>query len=1066
MRPLSKLGFDYRKLVLFVVLLGMIAGAFRYFTMPSREDPYLLIRSAIVSATHPGLSAERMEQLVARPLEEQIITVPEIEEVITTVQEGVVIVQVNAYFAAKNLDRVWDEVAEAVEAARRDMPPTLESLAVDDDFGDVAVVTAALRSADFTDDELFDFAQYARNRLIAVPGTRKVEIVGAPEQRVYLQVDQEKLAAAGVSAADITRALEARNVTLPGGEVILPDRRLPLEPSGLLQTVADIESVLVRPSDPRLQGRPVPLVELAEVTRGLAEPMRQKAFYQGEPAIVLSVVQNATESAIDYGARAVEEIDAIRADLPVGVELDTITVQAEQVKSAVYGVSFSVLQTLGVVSLCCVIFLGLRTGLVVGSIVPIVVLLTIAGMSVWGIPLQRMSLATIVIALGLLVDNGIVVAEDFKRRLGEGVDREDAIGQTSRELALPLLSSSLTTMIFFLPLALAPNESSEYTRSISQVIILSLSISWVIAMLVTPTLCYWFVKPPRASEGKKPRLVQRGFDWLEERYETLLLVLIRGRWIFLGVIVAGFAGGMWLMSRVPAQFFPNSDRQQVLVYLDLPEGVSTIQTEAAMQTVLATIDDDALFPDFQDAAGYVGFGGPRFVLSLQPVDPGPNVGFAVVNIDGLDNVGTHIADLQNELERRLPDALIRVTKMFLGPSDPNVLQLQVRGPDAGHIVSIADRVADLLAAQDGSNYVFTDWRNPTTKLVIDIDQEQAQLLGFTGTDIARQVAQLTQGQVLTHLYEGDEKIPIVMRARDGQRNSADYLENIILYSPQTAAPVRLATLADIRPEGQWGRIKRENLERAVIIETSNLLTSPEDFVPVLQPKLDEIRQDLKPGHTLAFDGAVGESGEAQGAIASRAPLAFGLIIVLLLAQFNSFRAMIIVMVILPLSIIGAAIGLTVMNAPFGFMVILGLFALFGIIVNNAIVLIDRISIEVEAQAEDEVDDPTHDTDADNRLEAVLSASGRRLRPILITTVTTILGLLPLIIGKDVLFYGLAVVVAFGLAVGTVLTLGVVPVLYTLFHRVDTSQKARIADDRANDSEDSGGAADMDGAAPA
>ena len=1051
MASISDIGFRYRKVVLFIVALAMIAGLVRYFTMPSREDPYLVIRTAVVVAEHPGLSPERMETLVARPLEEAVITIPEIKEVLTTVLEGQVIIQVEAYFAAKNLDRVWDELAEAVQAAAPNLPPTMGAVVVDDEFGDVAVVTAALTTSDFTMAELFDYAQYARDRLIGVEGTRRVEIVGAPSERIYLRVSDTKLASAGVSAADIRDALQARNILTSGGDVILSDRRYLVEPTGLLQSVSDIEDTLIRSAG---RDTPIALSEVASVERSYADPPERLAYFNGDPAIVLTMVQNVNQSAIDYGDRALQRLDEIQSELPVGIDLDTITVQKRQVESAVYGVSFSVLQTLLVVSVVVIIFLGLRTGLVVGSIVPVVVLLTIAGMSVWGIPLQRMSLATIVIALGLLVDNGIVVAEDFKRRLGEDVERRDAISQTGRELALPLLSSSLTTMVFFLPLALAPNSSSEYTRSIAQVIVLSLSISWVIAMTVTPILCYWFVKPPRASQGEKPRMVQRGFDWLETRYEKLLLFILRGRWIFMGLVAAAFAGGVWLMGQIPAQFFPNSDREQVLVYIDLPEGVSTLQTDAAMQTALETVADRDRFPDFRDAAGYVGFGGPRFVLSLQPVDPGRNVGFVVVNIDGLDNVTEHIGELQSALETELPDVFIRVTKMFLGPSDPNVIQVQVKGPDASHINEMGRRIQAIMMDQEGADYAWSDWYNPTSKLVVDVDERRARLVGLTSSDIAAQTALLTEGAVITSLYDGDEKIPVYLRARDEERRSVDNLANLTISPPGAAGvgnEVRLGNIADIRSQSQYGRIQREDLVRTVTIEGRNTLTSPEDLVPLLDGPLNELREDLLPGHTIEYDGAVGESAESQGAIASQAPLALGIIVILLLMQFNSFRNLGIILSILPLSIIGAAIGLYLMGAPFGFMVILGLFALFGIIVNNAIVLIDRIQIEIDAQAEDgEDDDPTHDTNADNRLEAVLSASGRRLRPILITTVTTILGLLPLIIGQDVLFYGMAVVIAFGLAVGTILTLGVVPVLYTLFFRIDVSQDADI--DRESDDE--------------
>ncbi|MGB3455992.1 MAG: efflux RND transporter permease subunit [Litorimonas sp.] len=1028
---LTEAAFRAKKLLLFVVGLAMLAGAVSYFTMSSREDPFLTIRTASIVALHPGLPAERMEALVARPLEEAIISIPEIEEVRTTAIEGQVIIQVDAYFSVTDLDTTWDEVDEAVQGARPELPPTMGPILVNDDFGDVSVVTLALQSEDYSPAELHDYAQYIRDRLLSVDGTRRVSILGVPEETLYVRVDNAALQSAGLSTNDIRTALDARSVTLPTGEVILTERRYPLEVDGILRTADDISAVLINSDNPTVN-RPVRLSEVARVEAGYADPPGRIAYYNGRPAIVLAIDQEVSASAINYGDRVLARIEEIRADLPIGVEMNTITVQKEKVEAAVYGVSRSVLQTLLVVSIVVVIFLGLRTGLVVGSIVPVVVLLTIAGMNVWGIPLQRMSLATIVIALGLLVDNGIVVAEDFKRRLGEGLDRREAVSKTGRELALPLLSSSLTTMIFFLPLALAQNDSSEYTRSISQVIVLSLGISWVIAMTVTPLLCFRFVKAPDENETKLG-FVDRVFEKLENGYEALLGLLLRFRLLFVGAMVLAFMGGGWLMSTLPNQFFPSSDRAQILVYLDLPEGVSTVHTDGAMQTLLETVQNAERYPDVTDAAGYVGFGGPRFVLSLQPVDPGANVGFAVLNLSGLENIDVYVRRMQDELEETLPDALIRVSRMFLGPTDPNVVQIQVKGPDADHIVEVADRISDLLMVQDGFNYVWTNWLNPSAKLVVDVDETRAKLAGLSRLDIAQQVSVLTAGQTATHVYQGDEKIPVVIRAVDAQSRSVDYLQSLALYAPGSSDPIRLGSVADIRLQGQYARINREDLERTVTIEGSNVKTSPEDLVVLLREDLDAIRQGLQPGHVIEFDGAVGDSGESQGALAAQAPLALGLILVLLLAQFGSFRNLAIILLILPLSVIGAAIGLKVMSAPFGFMVILGLFALFGIVVNNAIVLIDRIEIEMKAADDEEEDDKDAEgDDYESRQAALISASKRRLRPILITTITTILGLLPLIIGRDVLFYGLANVVAFGLAVGTILTLGVVPVLYSLF----------------------------------
>lgn len=1036
---LTDIGFKWRKLVGLLMLIAMLFGARSYFTMPAREDPILIIRSAVVIANHPGLSAERMEQLIARPLEEQIRTLPEIKEIKTTILEGQVIIQPEVYFEYKKLDQIWDELKEAVDAARPNLPDTMGSIIVNDDFGDVAVITAALTSDAYTQEELYDFAQYARDKLVTVPGTRRVEILGERQEQIYVTVRNADLAAARVSLGDIELALQSQNIIQSGGTLILQDRKFLIVPQGEFQSVDKIEALLIQPTTQTRGPAPIRLSDVADVTRGYADLQQRAAYYNGAPAVILSIVMQPNESAINYSKAAKARFDAVTNALPLGVNFDIVTYQAEQVKSAVYGVSINVIQTLVIVLGVVVIFLGLRTGLVVGSIVPMVILLSIAVMAVVGIPLQRMSLVTLIISLGLLVDNGIVIAEDFKRRLGDGVERKAAMSETGKELALPLLSSSLTTMVFFLPLALAAGGSGEYTRSISQVVIIALTISWLVAIMVTPTLCYYFVKMPREAAGKDPRFVQRVFNRLEDQYQAVLEACLRGRWIFLGVVFIAFLIGGWSIGLVKNQFFPSSDRKQMLVYLDMPEGVSTLDTDAAMQIIMDRIADKDRYPDVENFAGYVGFGGPRFVLSLEPVDPGANIGFVVINIDGLDALDANVARLQEELNAAVPDAFIRVTRMFLGPSDPNTIQIQVKGPDAKHLTDIAADLSDMLYAIEGRQYVWTDWYNPVNLLDVQIDQTLARQAGLSSKDIAQGLAVLTSGRTVTRLNDGDEKVPVTLRADISEGRSVDYLSNFLIYPASGGSGVPLSQVASLKIKPGYGRIQRENLERTITVEGRNVKIGPEDLVPMITPRLDEIRKTLKPGHSIEFDGTIIESAEGQQGIAANGPLALSLILLLLLAQFNSFRAVAIVMSIIPLSIIGAGLGLNIMNAPFGFVVILGLFALFGIIVNNAIVLIDRVRVEVKDASQEA---------EDTRYSAVVSASVRRLRPILMTTITTILGLMPLIVTQDVLFYGFSVVVAFGLAVGTVLTLGVVPVLYCLFYKVEIPGRPRSASQEA------------------
>ncbi|MFP4390221.1 MAG: efflux RND transporter permease subunit, partial [Desulfococcaceae bacterium] len=633
--------------------------------------------------------------------------------------------------------------------------------------------------------------------------------------------------------------------------------------------------------------------------------------------------------------------------------------------------------------------------------------------------LERMSLATLIISLGLLVDNGIVIAEDFKRRLEDGESRDQALRDSGRTLAIPLLTSSLTTIVVFLPLMLAEHVAGEYTRSISLVILITLLSSWVIALTVTPTLCHRFIAVKR-RENKSA--VQRGITGIFERmnrgYEGVLRRILRWRLLFLLLIVVLFAGAVFTLPHLPKKFFPDSDRTQILVYLDLPAGSSMRKTDAAIREISASLEDRERFPHVESFAAYGGFGGPRFVLSLTPIDPDESKGFIVLNIDGLEHMDPTIQELRAMFNERHPEVRARVTKMFLGPSDSTKIEIQVKGPDADFIYETADRIKAVLRNVPGAIDVKTDWENRITQIRVNVDQRRAKRAGVTSDDVAQSMESYFSGLRVSEFREGDDIFPIVVRAPERERFDLDRVRTVTVYSRGRKAPVPLMQVADVELVNNFSRIQRKNLFRTITVEAKNTIMTAEAMVPLIQPKLDEIEAALPPAHAIEYDGVIQESADAQAALSANAPLCLGLIVILMIAQFNSFRRAVVILLTVPLLLIGAVIGLAVMGANFGFMVTLGLYSLAGIIINNAIVLLDRIDMDRET-----LDDPA---------EAVISACVRRLRPIVMTTLTTILGLLPLILFRDALFYGMASVIAFGLAVGTVLTLGVTPVLYSLF----------------------------------
>ncbi|WP_374764689.1 efflux RND transporter permease subunit [Yunchengibacter salinarum] len=1022
---LSRVAFRFRRVLFALVGVAMVYGAVSYGTLPAREDPKITVRDAVITTRFPGLPVEKVDLLITKTLEEKLREISELEEIRSVSLPGRSVIHTEVRDRFFDLDQIWDEVRDKVDEARADLPEGTLKPEINDDFGDVAVITAALTADDVSMGRMRDMAQHIRDRLYGVPGTRRIDLLGIQEERIFIEFSNARLARLGVSPAQLASALQDQNIISPGGQVDAAGQEFILEPTGNFDSAEAIGDTLVALPD---QDQTIAIRDLATVRRGTVDPPRRTAYFNGKPAILFAISMNDTDDVLSFSPRMSAAMDAVRRDLPAGYSLDIATYQATQVKQAVQGVSLNVAQTLLIVLAVVVFFLGLRTGLIVGTIVPAVMLVTLAVMNMAGMTLERMSLATLVIALGLLVDNGIVMAEDFKRRLDDGESRMRALIESGRTLALPLLSSSLTTMLVFLPLMLADHVSGEYTRSISVVIVITLMASWFLALTVTPVLCYYFIRSAEVRQaasrsGKRGFTLFAAFERVNRGYERLLCAILRHRALFLSVVVAAFVVAVYGMSHVPRKFFPDSDRAQILVYLDLPAGTSMRKTDQTVRAMTEFLADDALFPHVDDIAGYGGFGGPRFVLSLTPIDPADNKGFLVLNVDRYANVVPTIDTLRAGLNDHFPEARPRVTKMFLGPSDSSKIQVQIKGPDADYLFQTAKRLEDVLRSVPGSLDVRTDWENRITRLKVTVDQHRARRSGVTSADIARSLRRYFSGVQISEFRTGDDIFPIMVRAKADERFDLDRVESVSVAADGSSEGVPLVQVADVSLVTGFGRIERENLFRTITVEAKNTRMTAEDVAPLIEDALAALRADLPPGHAIEYDGVIEQSAEAQAALSANVPLVAGVILLLLIAQFNSYRRALIIVLTIPLILIGAVLGMLVMNVNFGFMVSLGLYALAGIIINNAIVLIDRIDMERRAD------------DGRSAVDAIISASVRRLRPIVMTTVTTILGLLPLIIGRDALFYGMASAIAFGLAVGTILTLGVVPALYSLLMRV-------------------------------
>ena len=902
-----------------------------------------------------------------------------------------------------------------MDDVRPKLPADTVGPLVNDDVGLTAIATIALWADGFTLAEMRSVARAVRNQLYTLDGVRRIELFGVQEERIYLELSAAKLAQFGVSPQEIFGQLAQQNIIEPGGEIKAGDRSVLIEPSGNFESVDEIRNVVFSIPDSDQVAR---LDQIVQVRRGLSDPPEFPVFFNDQPAIILSISTVEGTNNVEFGARLTALVNEIEQDLLIGYVLEYATFQPELIDQAVQGAVSNVYQTLAIVLVVVMLFLGLRTGLIVGFFVPLTMLLGIIFMRLLEVEFQRMSIAAMIIALGLLVDNGIVVAEDIRVRRERGVDRQRAAIEAVRTLALPLLVSSLTTIFAFLPMLLLEGGVGDYVRSLSQVVTTLLLASWVLSMTVTPALCTWLMKVPAITEDAEQSA--EDYDGLMYRaYRRILSLLLRARLAFIGVLVLLLIGAMQVLGTVPTEFFPLGDRNQFLVYLDFEAGTDIRAVQPRVRKLTQWLADEDINPEITSHVAYVGSGGPRFFLSLSPVDPDPHRAFVLINTVSATDVGPLIDRVNRYLDENLPAARADAKRMWFGSSEPGQIDIRFIGPNGDLLAATAAKVEHAFHAVPGTVGIKHDWENKVLKLIVDVDQARARRAEVTSTDIANALEATFAGLSVSDYREGDTILPIVLRGDENLRTSLSGLQRAQIYAPANGGFVQLAQVAEVRGEWQFGRIKRRNQVRTLTIQARN----PNIPAPVLlarvMPTLDAL--NLPAGYRWEIGGEIEDQAEANGKLFGLLPLALAGIVILLVGQFNSFRKGGIILLTIPLILIGAVLGLVVMQASYGFMVMLGLFSLAGIVINNGIVLIDRIGIE-QAQGREPLD-------------AVTTACLARLRPILMTTLTTVLGLIPLILFGGALFFGMASVIAFGLIVATVLTLGFVPVLYTLFYGI-------------------------------
>jgi multidrug efflux pump subunit AcrB len=1016
-------GFALRNqpLVLIIVIALVAYSLSILDNFPSQEDPPITVRDAVVTTFKPGMEATDVELLITRQIEQALARIPERDYIYSWSRNGhsEVRIKVLDRYEQADLDIIWQDVRNKVIDVTPSLPEGVIGPFVNDDFGDVTVVSAALTGDGFSLAQLHSVAKRVRDEIYLVPGVQRVTLYGVQDETVWIEFSTAQLAQLGFSTSEIRDVLVSENLVLPGGTIDTGQREIIVTPRGGFRDVADIENV---PIEIPGTGEVIQLGDIANVRRGYADPPVTPFYYDGEQAVLIGVSMAEGQNVLDVAPRVVARLGELEQMLPVGFRLRVGNYQPTHVERAVAAVRSNLFQTIAIVLVVIVTFLGVRTGLIVGLHVPLTMIVTLAIMYSLGIAMHRISLATLIISLGLLVDNGIVVAEEIGKRLFQGEERIDAATNTGRTLSLPLLTSSATTVLMFVPLAMAPHAAGEYLRSMSQVILISLAVSWILAMTVTPILCSRFLKPPQGTEEEVRAQYERP---LYVRYREALEALLGQRVLFLGAMAGVLVLGTWLFGMVPQQFMPESDRPQILVDVKLPNGYGIRETERRILELVEWLEDESENPEIEQTLTYVGNGGVRFFVTIAPEASAANMGFCLITVRSVEEVGPVMERLRAHVRRNLPSIDLLVKRMFLGSVETGLVEARISTlglpGQRDQLLDAGERIASAFAELPHTINVYNDFENRVTQAVVDVDPARARRAGVTQEEIANSLQGVLAGSSPTVLRERDEEIPVTGRAFAPERLYADRLGTANVFSASTGAVVPLVQIATLRPENTFGVITRRDYAPTLTVAAKSLTRTAVELEAAMAPEIDRIVSELGRGFSWEWGGETESQSDAQAALFAFVPLCLFGVLICLVGQFNSVLKPIVILLTVPLAFTGVAIGLLVGNGFYSFTALLGMLSLVGIVVNNAIVMLEQIEIERAGGLD--------------HYRAIVQACLTRLRPILMTALTTILGMVPIIVSRDPLFYDMAITIAFGLAFATVLTLGLAPVLYAAVLRI-------------------------------
>ena len=1007
----------HKSIIYYFIAVLLTFGIFSFTHMGRMEDPDFTMRTMVVGVSWPGASPQQMSDQVTDKLEEKLRDLPGVDytKSFTDGSKSVIYINLKEDLPSNKIRPAWEEARNMINDEWKSLPSGVQGPSINDRFDDVYGTIYALSGDEFSYEEKRQQAENLKRQLLSVPNVKKITLIGVQEKSLDVTINKDKLASYQVSTQQLLTALKQQSAMVPAGMVNTDTNNVYLRINGVFDSVDAVKNMPIR-----INNQTIRLGDIADVTMTYKDPSSPQFYYEGKPAIGIAISMDAGANNIDFGKAIDTKLKELKTTIPAGLSLDQVSNQPHIVKESIGDFSQSLFEAIAIVLLVSFASLGIRTGIVVALTIPVVVSTTFVLMYENGIYLHKVSLGALILALGLLVDDAIIVVEMMSVKLEEGFNHWRAATFAYESTAFPMLSGTLITCAGFLPLALAEGMVAEFTKSLSIVVFMALILSWIASVLVSPVLGYKIIEnkaeKPESEWTRRDHIMHRLKTVFYARFESLLHWALGHHKAVLLLTLGAFILSLLSFPLIKQEFFPSSTRNEIIVSMQFPQSSSIDYTQSQAKSLDALLKDNEHIDHFTT---YVGEGSPRFVLTLEPELPRANFMQTIIVTKSLEDRDALFKDLQDQLNDQYPSALINMQFVQIGPPSKYPVMLRVSGPNASEVKTIANDVkAKMQEDKDLHNIAF-DWPDTEPVAQIHIDPDKARLLGINSYAVSLHLQSLLSGTKSGEYYEGNQTIPVTFRLSGNENHNLAALSSLPIQTGN-GSYVPLSQIATISMSQEEGIIWHRNMMPTISIHANvgpGVLGNAK--TKEIYNKLAEYRQDLPTGYTIDLDGSAEKSVTAVQKLLVPMPIMLFAIMTILMFQLKRIALMFMALFTAPLGLIGVVLALNITRTPLGFMAILGIIALSGMIIRNSIILLDQIEI--------------HRAEGQSAREAIINSATLRFRPIMLTAIAAILGMIPLM--GSVFWSPLAIAFSGGLLVATILTLIVLPVMYATWYKV-------------------------------